>query len=51
MPDGRGNASRQIRDRTPGPWKSWRRMSRHGRAIKFIQSYLRPAQGIGHGQI
>ena len=44
------NAAKRVADTSPGPWKSWRRMSRHGRAIKFIQTYCRPPKGTGHGQ-
>lgn len=34
------------------PWKEarWRRMSRHGRAIKFQETYCRSPKGKGHGQ-
>lgn len=47
----RGNAARYVKDPTPGPWKSWnKRMSRHGRAIKFIETYVRAPKGKGHGQ-
>lgn len=35
---------------TDGPWKSWRRMSRHARAIKFIETYCRAPKGKGHGK-
>jgi phage terminase large subunit-like protein len=45
----RGNAAKYISDTSPGPWKSWRKMSRHGRAIKFIQTYCRAPKGAGHG--
>jgi phage terminase large subunit-like protein len=45
-----GNASKRVADVSPGPWKAWKRMSRHGRAIKFIQTYCRAPKGKGHGQ-
>lgn len=51
MLDGnRGNAARHVQNRTPGPWTTWRGTSRHGRAIKFIETYLRSPKGEGHGQ-
>jgi phage terminase large subunit-like protein len=46
----RGNASKRIADTSVGPWKSWRIRTRHGRAIKFIETYCRPPKGTGHGQ-
>jgi hypothetical protein len=46
----RGNAARRVRDTSPGPWTRWRRMSRHGRYIKFIQTYCRAPKGVGHGK-
>jgi len=39
-----------CRHRHPGPWKDWRIRTRHGRAIKFIETYCRPAKGIRHGE-
>jgi phage terminase large subunit-like protein len=45
-----GNASKRVADASAGPWKSWRIKSRHGRAIKFIETYCRPPKGKGHGQ-
>src|SRR6185369_6030044 len=50
MTDGLGNAAKRVASTTPGPWKSWRRMSRHGRAIKFIQTYCRAPKGHRFGQ-
>src|SRR3990167_987406 len=47
---GRGNAARNAPNTSAGPWKSWRRMSRHARYIKFIERYCRPPKGKGHGQ-
>lgn len=37
---------------TRPPWKTsrHRRMSRHGRAIAFVQKYCRPPKGKGHGK-
>ena len=50
MPRPEGNAAKRVALAQPGPWREWRRMSRHGRAIKFIESYCRPGKGRGHGQ-
>lgn len=46
----RGNAAKRIADASPGPWKQWRIRTRHGRAIRFIETYCRPPKGTGHGQ-
>lgn len=48
--DGRGNAARRLGDTTPGPWSAWKGTSRHGRAIRFIETFLRAPKGEGHGQ-
>lgn len=46
-----GNAAKHALDSSQPPWKAWsRRMSRHGRAIRWIETYCRPAKGKGHGQ-
>lgn len=45
-----GNAAKRVIDDSPGPWKKWKLKSRHGRAIRFIETYCRPAKGKGHGQ-
>lgn len=45
-----GNAAKRVADTSPGPWKSWPRMSLWGRAIRFIETYCRPPKGTGHGQ-
>jgi phage terminase large subunit-like protein len=50
VPDPRGNAAKRVADTSPGPWKSWKRLSRHGRAIKFIETYCRPPKGHGFGE-
>jgi hypothetical protein len=43
-----GNASKRLRDTTAGPWKGWsRRLSRHGRAVRFIETYCAPPKGYG----
>lgn len=47
---GRGNASRAVKNATPGPWLKWRKTSRHARAIRFIQTYLRNPKGEGFGK-
>ena len=47
-----GNAAKRVAIVAPGPWKtdpSWLRMhSRAERAIRFIETYCRPAKGTGH---
>lgn len=45
-----GNAAKRVLDTSTPPWKSWRIKTRHGRAIKFIETYCRPPKGKGHGQ-
>lgn len=45
-----GNASKRVADTSPGPWKEWRNKTRHGRAIRFIETYCAPAKGKGHGK-
>jgi phage terminase large subunit-like protein len=50
MSNPRGNAAKRIADTSPGPWKSWAKMSRAARAIKFIETHCRPPKGRGHGQ-
>lgn len=47
---GTRNARHVVADTSAGPWKSWKIRSRHGRAIKFIETYCRPPKGRGHGQ-
>lgn len=46
----RGNAAKTVRNVTPGPWKKWRIRTRHGRAIRFIETYCRAPKGRGHGK-
>jgi phage terminase large subunit-like protein len=52
--DPRGNAAKRVADASPGPWKTeakWKRIrTRHGRAIKFIQTYCRAPKGVGFGK-
>ena len=48
-----GNAAKRLADTSAGPWKtdpSWKRLSRHARAIRFIETYCKPPKGQGHGQ-
>lgn len=46
-----GNAAKRIADASPGPWKEWpAKLSRHARAVRFIETYCRPSKGKGHGQ-
>lgn len=49
MSTGRGNAARKVQNDKPGPWATWRG-SRHGRYIRFIQTYCRSPKGVGHGK-
>src|ERR1051325_10981487 len=46
-----GNASKRLKDRTPGEWVYWRGLSRHGRAIRVIESFCRPPKGYGAGDM
>lgn len=46
---GTRNAQHRLADTSPGPWKSWKIRTRHGRAIKFLETYCRPPKGRGHG--
>jgi hypothetical protein len=46
----RGNAAKRVADTSPGPWKKSRIRTRHGRAIKFIETYCRAPKGQGHGK-
>ena len=45
-----GNAAKRLQDDSPGPWRSWRKMSRHARAIKFIQTFCVVPKGHGSGK-
>jgi phage terminase large subunit-like protein len=49
MSTGRGNAARHVQNTKPGPWTAWKG-SRHGRYIRFIQTYCRSPKGEGHGR-
>src|SRR5674476_1267951 len=40
---------KRLADTSPGPWKAWKTRTRHGRAIRFIETYCRPPHGRGHG--
>lgn len=40
-----GNAAKRLQNATAGPWVRWKTRSRHGRAIRFIESYCAPAKG------
>lgn len=52
--DARGNAAKRVAIAEPGPWKTdpaWQKIkARHLRAIRFIETYCRPAKGNRHGQ-
>lgn len=47
------NAAKRVADTSQGPWKydaRWKRIrTRHGRAIRFMETYCRPPKGQGHG--
>lgn len=45
-----GNSAKRVADTSAGPWKSWKTVSRHARAIRFVETYCRPPTGAGHGQ-
>ena len=49
MTTGRGNAARRVQNDKPGPWATWKG-SRHGKYIRFIQTYCRSPKGAGHGK-
>lgn len=41
---------KRLADSSSGPWQKWRVKSRHGRAIKFIETYCRAPKGAGFGK-
>lgn len=45
-----GNAAKRVADLSPGPWKRWKIKTRHGRAIRFMETYCKPPKGKDHGQ-
>lgn len=45
-----GNAAKKVLDKSPGPWESWTKMSRHARAIKFMETYCVLPKGVGYGK-
>jgi len=48
-----GNAAKRVAVASAGPWKSdpsWAKLNRASRAIRFIETYCRPAKGQGHGE-
>src|SRR5512139_1188389 len=50
---GYAGPGKRLADTTPGPWKtdpSWHRLTRANRAIRFIETYCRPAKGTGHDE-
>jgi len=44
---GNTRAAKKVIDASVGPWASWRTKTRHGRAIRFIETYCRPSKGYG----
>lgn len=51
LPDQLGNAAKRVRDQTVPPWKRWKRMSRHARAIRFIETYCHVVKGHHAGKL
>jgi phage terminase large subunit-like protein len=47
---GNRNAAKGVAIVDPGLWKQWPEKRRHLRAIRFIETYCRPAKGDRHGQ-
>jgi len=45
-----GNAAKRVADTSAGPWKATRIRTRHGRAIRFIETYCAAPKGAGHGK-
>lgn len=45
-----GNASKRVLDESLPPWKSWPKMSRAARCIRFIQTYCSAPKGKGFGK-
>jgi phage terminase large subunit-like protein len=45
-----GNAAKRVAIVEAGPWKQWATRSRAERAIRFIETYCKPAKGTGHGE-
>lgn len=45
-----GNAAKRVAVTKTPPWKRWRKMSRHGRAIRFMETYCPLPKGRGHGR-
>lgn len=45
----RGNARKQVASTSAGPWKSWSKLSRANRCIRFIETYCRIPKGYGAG--
>ncbi len=41
---------KRLADASQGPWKQWKVRTRHGRAIRFIETYCRPSKGKRHGE-
>lgn len=45
------NAGKRIADPTPGPWMAWKGLSRHARAIRFMETYCVTAKGYRAGEL
>ena len=45
------NASRRVSDTSRGPWMAWKGLSRHGRAIRFIETYCVAPKGHTAGKL
>lgn len=50
-PRRRGNKSKRLENPTAGPWGKWSaRLSRHARAIRFLETYCPIPKGYGAGR-
>ncbi len=47
--DGLGGAAKRLKDPSKGPWTRYKG-TRHGKAIKFIETYCRAPKGEGYGK-
>ena len=45
------NSLKRLEDTSEGPWVGWKRSSRAGRAIRFMESFCRPPKGYGSSDL
>jgi phage terminase large subunit-like protein len=45
----RGGFAKRVVNSSPGPWTRWKG-SRHGRYIRFVETYCRSPKGVGFGE-